>query len=72
MGFTSADLDAVNAALANGGVAEIRHRDRLVRYRTAQELLQVKAVIEAELNASAAKPPRQVRFSTDNGFGRCE
>jgi len=71
MAFISSDLDAINQAIANGGVAEVRFRDRTVRYRTMEELLIAKDTIEAELQAGTQKPPRMVRFATDNGFGRC-
>lgn len=69
MAFQQSDLDALNQAIANSTV-EVRYRDRTVRYRSMQELLMAKETIEAELNAGSPKAPRQVRFGTDNGFGK--
>lgn len=68
--FTSSDLDTINAAIANSAL-EVRFRDRTVRYRSIQELLIAKDTIQAELESGLTKPPRAVRFATDNGFGRC-
>ncbi len=70
MAYSTSDLDAVNEAIANA-VVEVRFRDRTVRYRSMQELLVAKEAIQAELEAGLTKPPRMVRFATDNGFGRC-
>lgn len=53
MPFTQTDLDAINAALASGELS-IRSSDgKQVTYRTVDELIRAKRVVEAELAAAA-------------------
>lgn len=69
MAFTSADLDAVDRAIASGELT-VRTNDRLVTYRSMAELAQARAAISAALaaqSASTAPSPRHqlASFSDD-------
>lgn len=55
MAWTSADLDAIKAAMAKGE-RTVSFADRSVTYRSVEELLRVKAEIEAELTAATTRP----------------
>lgn len=48
MAYTQTDLDAVKAAIASGELT-VEHNGRKVTYRSMDDLLKAKAVIEAEL-----------------------
>jgi len=69
MAFTSADIDAVDRAIASGELT-VRTNDRLVTYRSMEELTAARAVIAGALaaqSASAAVYPRHqlADFSDD-------
>lgn len=63
MAFTSADLDAINAAIARGE-RTVQFADRSVTYRSIDELLQARAVIAASL---AARPRQRLAYAS-KGF----
>lgn len=69
MAFTSADLDAVDRAIASGELT-VRTNDRMVTYRSMQELCEARAAIVSALAAasgSTAPSPRHqlASFSDD-------
>jgi hypothetical protein len=51
MAFTTADLDAVNVAIAKGE-SKVRFADREVIYRTMDELLKARDIILSDLAAT--------------------
>ena len=69
MAFTTADLDAVDRAIASGELT-VRTNDRLVTYRSLQELREARAVIAAGLSAqngsTAASPRHQLASFSDD------
>lgn len=57
MPFTQTDLDAINAALASGELSARSSDGKQITYRSVDELLKAKGVVEAELaSASSARP----------------
>ena len=69
MAFTSADIDAVDRAIASGELT-VRTNDRMVTYRSMQELREARAAIVAAIAAAAgntAPSPRHqlASFSDD-------
>jgi hypothetical protein len=62
MAFTSADIDAIDRAIASGELI-VRMGDRQVQYRTLDELLaardRISAVIAAQSSTSRAYPRYQ-------------
>ena len=54
MSFTASDLAAVEAALKSG-TRRVRYTDREVEYRSLEELVALRATINAELNAGTAQ-----------------
>jgi hypothetical protein len=52
MAYTQADLDRIRRAIARGET-EVRQGDRMVQFRSVDELLKVKRAIEDELGATA-------------------
>lgn len=51
MALTSADIDALDRAIASGELT-VRHGERLVTYRSIDELLRARAAILADLAAA--------------------
>lgn len=69
MAVTQADIDALNAAIAKGERI-VRHGDKLVEYRSIEELLAARNALQAEL-ATLENPggrPRQTLL-TQGGRG---
>ena len=72
MAFSQTDLDNINAAVATGELS-VEVNGRKVVYRSMDDLLKARAIIQGELDAAAtvAAAPRrgsyQVRFSTARG-----
>lgn len=52
MAVTQADIDALNAAIANGERV-VKLGDKLVEYRSVAELIQARSDLQAQLTASA-------------------
>jgi hypothetical protein len=68
MAFTTAQRDALKAAIA-GGVREVTHDGKTVIYRSLEEMQQTLSMIEEELNAAAGTTPtRQIRAYSTKGF----
>lgn len=63
MAWTLADLAAVRAALAKGE-RSVTFADRSVVYRSVEELLRVKAEMEAELAVAASRPKQWAAYSS--------
>lgn len=53
MAFTSADLDAINGAIAQGA-KRVRFQTHEVEYQTIAEMLRARDVIKAELETPVA------------------
>lgn len=53
MAFTSSDLDAVDRAIASGELT-VRSNDRMVTYRSMDELTAARAAISGALAAASA------------------
>lgn len=71
MAFTASDLTAVETAIKSGEL-RVQYQDRLVLYRSIGELLKARDIIKSEVNEPATTKGRvakQVRFSTQRGFG---
>lgn len=60
MAFTSADLSTIETAIATGAMRVKFADGREVTYQTAAELLQVRAAILSDVNASSATPPQRM------------
>jgi hypothetical protein len=68
MAWTTADRDALKKAIAQGA-QRVRFADRDVEYRSLEEMRQVLAMIDADINTAAGvRRVRQVRFYTGGGF----
>lgn len=68
MAWTTTDRDALKKAIAQGA-QRVRFADRDVEYRSLEEMRQVLAMIEADINTAAGvRRVRQVRFYTGGGF----
>jgi hypothetical protein len=67
MAFTTADLAAVESALASGELS-VQYADRRVQYRSVAELTQAREMIIKELDAAAGKRrPRAFRLNVSKG-----
>lgn len=72
MAITQAQIDALNAAIANGERV-VRHGDKMVEYRSIAELIQARnelqALLTAETNASAGTTRPRQTLLTQGGRG---
>lgn len=67
MAFTTADLAAVEAAIASGELS-VQYADRKVQYRSIDELMRARDTISKELDVSAGKRrPRSFRINLSKG-----
>lgn len=71
MAFTQADLDAVNAALASGELSVRASDGKQVTYRSVDELLRAKRVIEAEIAIATSPAGRAYPRYQVADFGDC-
>lgn len=53
MAYTQSDLDAIKAAIASGNLT-VKINDRLVTYRSLDDLFRIKDLIEGEVNTSTS------------------
>jgi len=60
MAYTQADLDKIKAAIARGTLSW-SHNGRSETYRSMDEMIQAKNLIEAEINASETTPRQYPR-----------
>lgn len=65
MGFSQADLDRINRAIASGALVVSYDDGRSVRYRDLDELLTARSIIDRALNGGA--PLRKV-MAHDKGI----
>lgn len=61
MAYTKADLARVESAIARGEKI-VRYEDRTVEYRTVDELVQARNLIQSELAKAAGPRSRVTRF----------
>jgi hypothetical protein len=61
MAYTSADLDALDAAIA-GGELSVQVDGRRIQYRSIAELLQARAHVSAVLQTTASAGTGRTRF----------
>lgn len=61
MAYTTADLTAVEKALARGET-EVSFGDRSVKYRSVNELQKLRRTIQLELDRAANKPVLSPRY----------
>jgi hypothetical protein len=67
MAFTTADLAAVEAAIASGELS-VQYADRRVQYRSIDELMRAREAIAQALNSAAGKRrPRHFRLNVSKG-----
>lgn len=67
MAFSTADLAAVEAAIASGELT-VQFADRKVQYRDMDELMKARAMISKSINDAAGKRrPRQFRVNVSKG-----
>ena len=68
MSYTTTQLDALKRALATGE-RRVSFGDKMVEYRSIEELQAAIRTVEAEIARNAgASPKRQIRVTTAKGF----
>jgi hypothetical protein len=67
MSWSQSDLDKLNRAIGQG-VTSVAFRDRTVTYRSIDEMLRVRSLMEAELTPASVKTERVQRVSTAKGY----
>ena len=68
MTYTQSDLDAIKQAIASGEL-EVAYSDKKVKYRSINELIKAKNMIEKELAAeSGTRPARMYRVNVSKGI----
>lgn len=67
MAFTTADLDSLKSALARSA-RKVRINGEEVEYQSVDEMLRVKAMIEAELQGVSSSAVRIVYPKTGRGL----
>lgn len=55
--FTQAQLDALNAALAEGTL-EVRYQDKKIVYRSVREMRELRDLIKSDLDSNAEQALR--------------
>jgi len=70
--FTSADLDALDAAIKSG-VKVVQFQDRRVEYQSVDDMLKLRSLIAADAASptpgeAAGSLVRQIRMRTETGF----
>lgn len=66
MAYTQADLDRIKRAIAHGEM-EVRQGDRMVQFRSIDDLLKAQRAIEAALGAATARPRSSLVRSRGKG-----
>lgn len=66
MAWTQTDLDALKAAMKRGERV-VQYRDRRVEYRSMDEMIQLKNLMENEVNAVGNATPRHSLASFSKG-----
>jgi hypothetical protein len=62
MSFTTANLDAIESAIASGELT-VSFNDRTVTYRSINDLIKARNTIKAQLREDGAIPAKSRRFS---------
>lgn len=65
MAYTQTQLDALDAAIAQGAL-EVEHNGRRVRYRSQEEMLRLRRLIAKELGTASTASGRKF-LSFDKG-----
>lgn len=58
MGYQSGELDALTKAIAQGALS-VEYGDKKVTYRSLDDMLRLKKIMEGEINTSTAKSTRR-------------
>lgn len=67
MAYTTADLEALDKAIASGTLA-VQYGDRRVQYRSMDELIKARAHVAGQIAASAGRGAfRPMNFTTLRG-----
>lgn len=69
MAYTQTDLEAINTAIASGELS-VAFNGRRVEYRSLDELIRARSVIEGDIAAATGAVrggPRQFTFTTYRG-----
>lgn len=70
MPFTADDLAAIDRAIKSGELRVKFADGREVQYRSMDELLKARALVQGEVGTSTGcKRVRQIRLYSDKGFG---
>ena len=65
MGWTQAQLDALEAAIAEG-VEEVKYQDKTVKYRSIKQMMALRDVMRADLGLISKTNTRiQMEYKTD-------
>lgn len=67
MGWTTADLDALNKSIASG-TTSVRYADRTVQYRSLEEMLKIRMLMQDELQLPNAVKGEIRRISYSKGI----
>lgn len=62
MAWTQADLEAIETAIKNG-TSEVQYADKRVKYRSLEELKEIRAMISKELDTSKPGKITYAEFS---------
>lgn len=62
MAYSQTDLDALKQAIGEG-VLEVQYSDKKVTYRTLHEMLQIKRMMENDLNGNGNSGRKFASFS---------
>lgn len=64
MAYTNDDLVNINKEIA-AGTTKVRYQDKEVMSRPLDELLRIKAEIEADINSNSTPPARRFTYVID-------
>jgi hypothetical protein len=67
MAWTQPQLDALKDAIAQGALT-VKYADKEVTYRSLDEMMRIKAVMEKEINASSTGSSRNIKVGFSKGL----
>lgn len=65
--FTQEQLDALNAAIVQGAL-RVKYNDKEVEYRSLDDMLRLKGIMEADLGIGTTTAERRVTTSFDKEY----